>query len=200
MEKLASDCRGAFRLAKVDVDQNPRLAQYFQARSIPMVVALWRGQLVDQFTGALPAQQVKQWIDALLQHAGIEVPSEEGDAIPTEPAQAEQHWRAVLENSPKDGEALLALGKLLLTRGEDEEARGLLERITAKMDEYNAAQSVLAMRDLLVHVKEAGGEAAARSALSADPNDIAARFAVAVADGVGARYIDALTVLVELSG
>ena len=49
-------------LAKVDVDANQRLAQALQVQSIPMVVAVIGGQLVDGFLGALPEAQVKQWI------------------------------------------------------------------------------------------------------------------------------------------
>ena len=66
LERLAGAGNGAWILAKVDVDANPRIAQAFGAQSIPMVVAVAGGQPVDAFTGALPEPQVKQWISALL--------------------------------------------------------------------------------------------------------------------------------------
>ena len=53
-------------LAKIDVDANPRLAQAFQAQSIPMVVAIIGGQMVDAFLGAMPEAQVKQWLAQVL--------------------------------------------------------------------------------------------------------------------------------------
>src|ERR1700759_4426019 len=62
LEKLAGEADGQWVLAKVDVDANPRLAQALQVQSIPMVVAVIGGQLVDGFLGALPEAQVKQWI------------------------------------------------------------------------------------------------------------------------------------------
>jgi putative thioredoxin len=62
LEQLAADADGQWVLAKVDVDANPRLAQALQVQSIPMVVAVIGGQLVDGFLGALPEAQVKQWI------------------------------------------------------------------------------------------------------------------------------------------
>ena len=62
LEKLAGEAAGQWVLAKVDVDGNPRLAQALQVQSIPMVVAVIGGQLVDGFLGALPEAQVKQWI------------------------------------------------------------------------------------------------------------------------------------------
>src|SRR6202041_2179804 len=66
LEKLANEANGAWVLAKVDVDANPRLAQAFQAQSIPMVVAIVGGQMVDAFLGAMPEAQVSQWITQIL--------------------------------------------------------------------------------------------------------------------------------------
>ncbi|MCC5697799.1 hypothetical protein LH612_32150, partial [Klebsiella pneumoniae] len=66
LEKLAREGNGAWVLAKVDVDANPRIAQLFQAQSIPMVIAIAGGQPVDAFAGAQPEPQLRQWIDALL--------------------------------------------------------------------------------------------------------------------------------------
>src|SRR5258707_8425440 len=59
LERLAAEAAGAWVLAKVDVDANPRLAQMFQAQSIPMVVAVIAGQMVDGFLGAMPESQVR---------------------------------------------------------------------------------------------------------------------------------------------
>src|ERR1700761_5365787 len=66
LEKLAGEAAGQWVLAKVDVDANQRLAQALQVQSIPMVVAVIGGQLVDGFLGALPEAQVKQWIDQVV--------------------------------------------------------------------------------------------------------------------------------------
>jgi putative thioredoxin len=66
LEKLAGEAGGQWVLAKVDVDANPRLAQALQVQSIPMVVAVIGGQLVDGFLGALPEAQVKQWISQVV--------------------------------------------------------------------------------------------------------------------------------------
>src|ERR1700722_3260021 len=62
LEKLAGEADGAWVLAKVDVDANPQLSAALQVQSIPMVVAVIGGQLVDGFLGALPEAQVRQWI------------------------------------------------------------------------------------------------------------------------------------------
>lgn len=69
LEKLAAEAAGDWLLAKVDVDANPQLAAALQVQSIPMVVAVIGGQLVDGFLGALPEAQVRQWIAQILQVA-----------------------------------------------------------------------------------------------------------------------------------
>jgi putative thioredoxin len=66
LEKLADEAAGAWILAKVDVDANPQLAAALQVQSIPMVVAVIGGQLVDAFLGALPEAQVRSWISQIL--------------------------------------------------------------------------------------------------------------------------------------
>ena len=69
LEKLAGESGGQWILAKIDVDANPRLSQALQVQSIPMVVAVIGGQLVDGFLGALPEAQVRQWISQVLDAA-----------------------------------------------------------------------------------------------------------------------------------
>jgi len=66
LEKLAIEAGGQWILAKVDVDANPQLSAALQVQSIPMVVAVIGGQLVDGFMGAVPEPQVRQWISQVL--------------------------------------------------------------------------------------------------------------------------------------
>jgi putative thioredoxin len=66
LEKLAAEAAGQWILAKVDVDANPQLSAALQVQSIPMVVAVVGGQLVDGFLGAMPEAQVRQWISQVL--------------------------------------------------------------------------------------------------------------------------------------
>lgn len=95
LEKIVTEQHGRVALAKVDVDANPQLAQALRAQSIPMVVAVLGGQLMPLFTGAIPEQQVRQVVDAVLDQAqkmGITgtiaaaKPPEETPSAPESPA------------------------------------------------------------------------------------------------------------------
>jgi thioredoxin len=81
LEKLAAEADGAWILAKVDVDANPQLSAALGVQSIPMVVAVIAGQVVDGFLGALPEANVREWIGQIMQVAGqLGLPGAAGDA------------------------------------------------------------------------------------------------------------------------
>jgi putative thioredoxin len=135
LEKLANEADGAWVLAKVDVDANPRLAQAFQAQSIPMVVAIIGGQMVDAFLGAMPEAQVKQWLTQVLAAAeqlGIAQPAAGDGAEPGEafddlpPALAAA--RDAMETGDLDG-AAQALEKALADAPADSLAKGWLAQV-----------------------------------------------------------------------
>ncbi|MGP8001253.1 MAG: tetratricopeptide repeat protein [Streptosporangiaceae bacterium] len=90
LEKLAEEADGAWVLAKVDVDANPQLRAALQVQSIPMVMAVAGGQVVDGFLGAMPEAQVRQWVGQVMQVAGqLGVGQVQGGAADTEPADSQ---------------------------------------------------------------------------------------------------------------
>src|SRR5919107_6045371 len=66
LERLAAEGGGSWVLAKVDVDANPALAQALRVQGIPAVKAVWQGQLVAEFTGAIPEDQARQFVTELV--------------------------------------------------------------------------------------------------------------------------------------
>ncbi|MBI5786216.1 MAG: thioredoxin fold domain-containing protein, partial [Rhodocyclales bacterium] len=66
LEKLAAEYGGRFVLVKVNSDQNQELAQRYGVRGIPAVKAFVGGEMVDEFAGALPEGQVREFIDRLI--------------------------------------------------------------------------------------------------------------------------------------
>src|SRR5919107_6342421 len=66
LERLAAEGGGSWVLAKVDVDANPALAQGLRVQGIPAVKAVWQGQLVAEFTGAIPEEQARQFVTELV--------------------------------------------------------------------------------------------------------------------------------------
>lgn len=126
LERVIAATNGAVALAKVDVDANPRVAATFQVQSIPAVYALRDGQVVDQFIGALPEQQVRQFVDRLAPtKSEADLLVEKGDAA---------SLRRALELEPNHAGAVVALGELLAERGQGDEALALLGRVPETAD------------------------------------------------------------------
>ncbi|MGI8760635.1 MAG: tetratricopeptide repeat protein [Jatrophihabitantaceae bacterium] len=170
LEKLAAEGNGAWILAKIDVDANPRISQALQVQSIPTVFAVLGGQLVPGFQGALAEAPLREFVDAVLQagqEAGLGAAS---PADPPEEGLAEQPAAPPEDPRFDAAEAALAAGDYGLA------ARGFQAILDAEPGNADAA---LALRQvhLLERVEGTAPEAAARA--DAEPDDIAAQLAAA---------------------
>ena len=120
LEKAANERAGQVELAKVDVDSNQQLAQAFQVQGIPAVKAFRNGEVAAEFTGAVPPAQVERFFDEL-------VPSEADELADRGIAEDDEELlRQALERKPGHERARPALGRMLLRRGDVDEALELL--------------------------------------------------------------------------
>jgi len=117
LEAAVGKRAGRVELAKVDVDSNQSLSASFGVQGIPAVKAFRDGQVVAEFTGAIPPAQIETWLDTLVPSPADELAAA-GD---------EGSLRKALELDPGHRGAAVALGRLLLDRGDSGEALELLE-------------------------------------------------------------------------
>jgi putative thioredoxin len=186
-------------LAKVNVDENPELAQAFQAQSIPMVVAIHKRRPVSSFLGAQPRDVVQQWLKQVVPSAAeTSLESAKKLLAEHEYAQAETVLRKVLAANPNDQTALLELARVLARRGERAEALVLLDRVPAGTAEYDAAERERLMFAMFDAGERAGDLAAAKAKVAANPADSAARFALAGAHWLEGEIEPALSELLTI--
>ncbi len=117
LERLAEDADGAWILAKVDVDANPRLAGAMEVQGIPAVRAFKDGREVAEFTGALPEPAVREWL-AQLGPSPADIAYQEGARLEDAgqlDAAAERYRRALAE-APGHAEAAAALNRVELAQ------------------------------------------------------------------------------------
>jgi putative thioredoxin len=154
LERLAAEGGGSWVLAKVDVDANPALAQGLRVQGIPAVKAVWQGQLVAEFSGAIPEEQARQFVTELLAATtGGAVPGADGDAAAEDDprldaaeaalergdlAAAEAAYQAILDEQPDHPEAALALRQVQLFRRADEAGPDALVAADAAPDDVAA--------------------------------------------------------------
>jgi putative thioredoxin len=132
LEKSANARGGEIDLAKVDVDANQSLAAGFGVQGIPAVKAFKDGGVVDEFVGAIPPAQVEEFFNRL-------VPSE-ADRLAA--ADDEDSLRRALELDPGSSEAARKLGRILIARGETDEALSLLEGVDGDFEAAGLAARI----------------------------------------------------------
>src|SRR6188474_3107184 len=87
LERTVRATNGAVRMVKLNIDENPEIAQQMRIQSIPAVYAFKDGRPVDGFVGALPESQVKQFVQRLGGGAGAPSPIDEAMAMAKEATQ-----------------------------------------------------------------------------------------------------------------
>lgn len=129
LEKLAAEANGTFRLAKLNVDENPGLAMRYNVQGIPAVKAFRNGKVVAEFVGALPETQVRQFIKKIAPTPADQTGELAASLLAAHRwADAERAYRALATNGANPT-ATLGLAKALLAQGKGEEAGRALEAI-----------------------------------------------------------------------
>ena len=188
LEKTVRATNGAVRMVKVNIDENPQIAQQMRIQSIPAVYAFKDGRPVDGFVGALPESQVKQFVQRVGGGKGGPSPVEEALAMAKQALQSGDHKSAgalysqILQRDPANVEALAGNTKAMIARGELAKARQFLDRIpkeSAANAEITAARAALELAEQ--GHKAMAGAGKLRARLASNPDDHEARFELATA-------------------
>jgi putative thioredoxin len=183
LDRIADDYGGRFVLAKVNTDEEQRLATHFQVRSIPTVLLIHRGEVVDQFTGVQPESTIKAMLDRHVPVAGAEA----GQAAPAAPARPAE----VVELPEARAERLLAFR-------DAEGAAAAIEEVAAANAGHPGLASLRARLGFVQLANAHPDVVALRAALERDPTDSAARDALAAHFAVAGDYATALAEWLEL--
>src|SRR5499427_8083536 len=135
LEKTVRAANGAVRMVKLNIDENPEIAQQMRIQSIPAVYAFKDGRPVDGFVGALPVSQVRQFVQRLGGGKGGPSPIDEAMAMAKQALQSGDHASAnalysqILQREPANFDALGGLARATNTRGGLAKAKQLLDRV-----------------------------------------------------------------------
>lgn len=140
LEELAREGEGSFRLAKVNVDENARLAKRYKIRNIPAVKAFVDGNVVAEFSGVLGDAGLQDFVRRLTPvPEDLDYAKGQNLMMLEEFAEAEDTFREFLSMRPTHPGARLGLVRALLMQGKGQEASILLQKFPAS-SEYSTAQ------------------------------------------------------------
>ena len=156
LEKLATEMNGAFVLAKVNSDENPDLSRQYQVRGIPAVKAFKDGQVVDEFTGALPESAVRQFLEKHLPKPGDDLRARALEAIAQgQPAEAQKLLEEAIQINPKNDSARLALAHLAIQQGRHDEAQAQIKAMSPVFQMETEVEGLKALLEFTERAKKA---------------------------------------------
>lgn len=184
LTKLAQEYGGSFILAKVNADAEQGLASHFRVRSLPTVMVVWQGQIVDQLVGMQPESAYRAVIDQLRTNPGDQI-LEQVDALwqRGRQKQAVELLREALKHDPDRVELKVALADKLIQLDRGEEARTLLQSLPVEERDRQPASGLLARLQFADLAQGAPDLAVLEAQVRAKPENCAARRQLA------ARYV-----------
>ena len=205
LTKLAQDYQGGFILAKINADDEKMLAAQLQVRSLPTVIVVWQGQIVDQLVGVQPESVYRQMIDQFQAMAGSG--PESGDPLLEQvevlwvrgrQQQAIELLREALKQEPDSVDLKTTLAGRLLQLERSDEARRLLEGLPEDVRARQPASGLLARLQFADLVQDAPALATLEQQINAKPDDYAARRQLAARYVLAGDYQAALEQFMEI--
>ena len=187
LEKVVKQAGGKVKLVKIDIDQNPELAQQLRVQSVPTVYAFLQGQPVTGFAGAQPESQIKALIEKLVGGPLGPADSESQLAAAKEALDAGELevagdlFGAVLEQEEANPEALGGLARVLLASGQMAEAEALLQQVPDNLASHAAISGAKAALELAKEAGTLGDPTALLARIESNPDDHDARHELATA-------------------
>ena len=183
LEKLAAEYNGGFRLGKVDVDKQQELAGMFGIKSIPTVVLVKDGQVLDGFAGALPEGQLREFLSRHVQP--LEAPAEtaEEEVVPETPEQVIDRLQQAIAAESGKPDLKLDLALALMRAGQVDAASAELAALPANLATDTRAVRLRSELELAHALQDAPEKVQLQQRVLADGNDWAAR------DQLGVRLL-----------
>ena len=206
LEEAVIAAKGAVKMAKVNVDENQMIAGQMSVQTIPTVYAFWQGKPIDAFQGAIPASEVKAFVEKVVAASGGSADGGLGDAVAAaeeflaagEAADAAQTFSAILGESPNHPGAYGGLVRALIALNDLEQAEAVLNGAPAEIAQTPELETAYAQLELAKQAANAGPIGDLRSKVEENPEDHQARFDLAQALYASGAAEEAVGELLEI--
>lgn len=206
LEEAVIAAKGAVKMAKVNVDENQMIAGQMRVQTIPTVYAFWQGKPIDAFQGAIPASEVKAFVEKVVAASGGSADGGLGDAVAAadeflaagKAADAAQTFSAILGESPNHPGAYGGLVRALIALNDLEQAEAVLNGAPAEIAQTPELETAYAQLELAKQAANAGPIGDLRSKVEESPEDHQARFDLAQALYASGAAEEAVGELLEI--
>lgn len=206
LEEAVIAAKGAVKMAKVNVDENQMIAGQMRVQTIPTVYAFWQGKPIDAFQGAIPASEVKAFVEKVVAASGGSADGGLGDAVAAaeeflaagDAADAAQTFSAILGESPNHPGAYGGLVRALIALNDLEQAEAVLNGAPAEIAQRPELETAYAQLELAKQAANAGPIGDLRSKVEENPEDHQARFDLAQALYASGAAEEAVGELLEI--
>ena len=206
LEEAVIAAKGAVKMAKVNVDENQMIAGQMRVQTIPTVYAFWQGKPIDAFQGAIPASEVKAFVEKVVAASGGSADGGLGDAVAAaeeflaagEAADAAQTFSAILGESPNHPGAYGGLVRALIALNDLEQAEAVLNGAPAEIAQTPELETAYAQLELAKQAANAGPIGDLRSKVEENPEDHQVRFDLAQALYASGAAEEAVVELLEI--
>lgn len=201
LERLVQQTNGAVHMVKVNVDQERQLAAQFRIQSVPTVYAFQEGRPVDGFSGVIPEHQIRQFISRLSNGNPTDAALEEAQGLleAGDTGTALEIFQTIWKKDPTNITAAAGVVKTLVTQGSLGSAQHAFKQIPEDMHGHEALKTVRAYLDLMVESTDTAIKVAhAESSAAHNPDDLEARYVLAIAYTAANRHRDAANCLLDI--
>lgn len=198
LERLAIEMKGRWLLVKINVDENPEIAGAFGIQNIPMLMAVSRGELVQQLPGLQPEESIRAWLSQLLPSQAELLAMEAEELVETDPRAAEAKLREALELEPEQSILQIRLGEILIKLNRLDECKTIIERLQERGYMEPEAEHLKAEYDLHAVAAESGDITLLREQVAAEPGNLTLRLQLAETLAANNQYQEAFEICLEL--
>ena len=208
LEELVKSYKGLIKLVKIDTEKNQELSQQLQIQSLPTVYAFYEGQPIDGFSGAMPENEVKKFINKVIDASGgnkieeLQKAIEDAEKLFNEEdfESALNAFSNLLSAEANNAKIIAGYGKCLLKLDRNEEVKELLEGLEEDMLKDKNIISLIALSKLEKNNKTAGAPEEYIEEVNINPNNHELRFKLAeayLASNLRQQGIEQLLIIVK---
>ena len=198
LDKLAEEYQGDFKLAKVNIDEQQALAQQFAVRSVPTVKIVSQGQIVDEFTGALPESEIRDMLAKYIVRQSDSLMASALERYNSGDKAALQSMVDIVNADPANNNIRILYVNVLVNEGQLDDARSILQSLPESVRKKPEVSSLLSRLDVMESAAGFGDIETYIETVKQDPDNCEARHQLSVVYIANGRFEEALEQLFEI--